>query len=39
MFKRLTDKSRSCVETAFTEARLLGHDSLGEYKLRGREAV
>ncbi len=29
IFKRPTDRSRACVEAAFEEARLLGHDSLG----------
>ena len=30
MFNRFTDKSRRCVEAAFEEARMLGHDSLGD---------
>lgn len=33
MFIRFTDKSRGCVEAAFEEARLLGHDSLGDEDL------
>jgi ATP-dependent Clp protease ATP-binding subunit ClpC len=33
MFNRLTDKSRRCVEAAFEEARMLGHDSLGDEDL------
>lgn len=30
MFARFADRSRGCVEAAFEEARLLGHDSLGD---------
>lgn len=33
IFNRLTDKSRRCVEAAFEEARMLGHDSLGDEDL------
>ena len=33
MFNRFTDKSRRCVEAAFEEARMLGHDSLGDEDL------
>ena len=33
MFKRFTDRSRRCVEAAFEEARMLGHDSLGDEDL------
>jgi ATP-dependent Clp protease ATP-binding subunit ClpC len=33
MFSRLTDKSRNCVHAAFEEARMLGHDSLGDEDL------
>jgi ATP-dependent Clp protease ATP-binding subunit ClpA len=33
MFKRFTDKSRSSVQAAFEEARMLGHDSLGDEDL------
>ena len=33
MFARLTDRSRRCVEAAFEEARMLGHDSLGDEDL------
>jgi len=33
MFNRLTDKSRRSVEAAFEEARMLGHDSLGDEDL------
>ena len=33
MFNRLTDRSRRCVEVAFEEARMLGHDSLGDEDL------
>jgi ATP-dependent Clp protease ATP-binding subunit ClpC len=33
MFKRLTDRSRNCVQAAFEEARMLGHDSLGDEDL------
>ena len=29
-FLRFTDRSRGCVEAAFEEARMLGHDSLGD---------
>jgi ATP-dependent Clp protease ATP-binding subunit ClpC len=32
-FARLTDKSRGCVEAAFEEARILGHDALGDEDL------
>jgi ATP-dependent Clp protease ATP-binding subunit ClpC len=32
-FARLTDRSRGCVEAAFDEARMLGHDSLGDEDL------
>ena len=32
-FIRLTDKSRRCVEAAFEEARMLGHDSVGDEDL------
>ena len=33
MFIRLTDRSRRCVKAAFEEARMLGHDSLGDEDL------
>jgi len=33
IFNRPTDRSRACVEAAFVEARMLGHDSLGEEDL------
>jgi ATP-dependent Clp protease ATP-binding subunit ClpC len=33
MFNRLTDRSRESVEAAFEEARMLGHDSLGDEDL------
>lgn len=33
IFNRLTDNSRRCVEAAFAEARILGHDSLGDEDL------
>jgi ATP-dependent Clp protease ATP-binding subunit ClpA len=33
MFTRFTDKSRGSVEAAFEEARMLGHDSLGDEDL------
>ena len=33
MFARLTDRSRRCLEAAFDEARMLGHDSLGDEDL------
>jgi ATP-dependent Clp protease ATP-binding subunit ClpA len=33
MFVRFTDRSRSSVEAAFEEARMLGHDSLGDEDL------
>ncbi len=33
MFERFTDKSRTSVEAAFDEARMLGHDSLGDEDL------
>jgi ATP-dependent Clp protease ATP-binding subunit ClpC len=33
MFARFTDKSRTSVESAFEEARMLGHDSLGDEDL------
>jgi ATP-dependent Clp protease ATP-binding subunit ClpA len=33
MFLRFTDKSRGSVETSFEEARMLGHDSLGDEDL------
>ena len=33
MFNQLTDRSRRCVEAAFEEARMLGHDSLGDEDL------
>lgn len=33
MFTRLTDRSRRCVEAAFEEARMLGHDSVGDEDL------
>lgn len=32
-FVRFTDRSRGCVEAAFEEARMLGHDSLGDEDL------
>ena len=32
-FLRFSDKSRACVEAAFEEARMLGHDSLGDEDL------
>ena|SRR5215207_4501385 len=33
MFNRLTDRSRRCVQAAFEEARMLGHDALGDEDL------
>jgi ATP-dependent Clp protease ATP-binding subunit ClpC len=33
IFNRLTDRSRRCVQAAFEEARMLGHDSLGDEDL------
>ena len=33
MFGRFTDRSRRCVRAAFEEARMLGHDSLGDEDL------
>jgi ATP-dependent Clp protease ATP-binding subunit ClpC len=44
MFNRFTDRSRRCVEAAFEEARMLGHDSLGDEDLllgilRAREGI
>ena len=33
IFTRFTDRSRGCVEAAVEEARLLGHDSLGDEDL------
>lgn len=33
IFNRFTDKSRRCVEAALEEARMLGHDSLGDEDL------
>jgi ATP-dependent Clp protease ATP-binding subunit ClpC len=33
MFARFTDRSRTCVEAGFEEARMLGHDSLGDEDL------
>src|SRR5918912_1058518 len=33
MFIRSTDKSRRCTEAAFEEARMLGHDSVGDEDL------
>jgi ATP-dependent Clp protease ATP-binding subunit ClpC len=33
MFFRFTDESRGCVEAAFEEARMLGHDSVGDEDL------
>jgi ATP-dependent Clp protease ATP-binding subunit ClpC len=33
MFVRFTDKSRTSVRSAFEEARMLGHDSLGDEDL------
>lgn len=33
IFNRLTDGTRACVEAAFEEARMLGHDSLGDEDL------
>ena len=33
MFTRFTDRSRRCVEAAFDEARMLGHDSIGDEDL------
>ena len=33
MFTRFTDRSRASVEAAFDEARMLGHDSLGDEDL------
>ena len=33
MFLRIADRSRRCVEVAFEEARMLGHDSLGDEDL------
>jgi ATP-dependent Clp protease ATP-binding subunit ClpC len=33
MFTRFTDRSRTSVEAAFEEARMLGHDSLGDEDL------
>src|SRR5215210_2614507 len=44
MFNRFTDRSRRCVDAAFEEARMLGHDSLGDEDLllgilRAREGI
>jgi ATP-dependent Clp protease ATP-binding subunit ClpC len=44
MFSRLTDRSRDSVQAAFEEARMLGHDSLGDEDLllgilRAREGI
>jgi ATP-dependent Clp protease ATP-binding subunit ClpC len=44
MFNRFADRSRRCVEAAFEEARMLGHDSLGDEDLllgilRTREGI
>src|SRR5215217_4767513 len=33
IFTRFTDRTRACVEAAFDEARMLGHDSLGDEDL------
>jgi ATP-dependent Clp protease ATP-binding subunit ClpA len=33
MFTRFTDRTRACVEAALDEARMLGHDSLGDEDL------
>ena len=33
MFTRFTDRTRSCVGAAFEEARMLGHDSIGDEDL------
>jgi ATP-dependent Clp protease ATP-binding subunit ClpC len=33
MFTRYTDRTRRAVEAAFEEARMLGHDSLGDEDL------
>src|SRR5215218_11177995 len=33
MFNRFTDKSRRCVQAAWEEARMLGHDSVGDEDL------
>jgi ATP-dependent Clp protease ATP-binding subunit ClpC len=33
IFNRLTDRARESVEAAFEEARMLGHDSLGDEDL------
>ena len=33
IFNRLTDRSRACVQASFEEARMLGHDSLGDEDL------
>ena len=33
MFSRFTDRSRRCIKAAFEEARMLGHDSLGDEDL------
>ena len=33
MFTRFTDRSRRCVRAAFEEARMLGHDALGDEDL------
>lgn len=33
IFTRLADRSRKCVEAAFEEARMLGHDSVGDEDL------
>jgi ATP-dependent Clp protease ATP-binding subunit ClpA len=33
IFTRFTDRSRACVEAALDEARMLGHDSLGDEDL------
>jgi len=30
IFTRFTDRSRMCFEAALAEARILGHDSLGD---------
>ena len=33
MFSRFTDRSRRCIKAAFEEARMLGHDSVGDEDL------
>ncbi|MCD6053449.1 MAG: hypothetical protein K0Q96_641 [Rubrobacteraceae bacterium] len=33
IFTRFTDRSRMCIEAALDEAKMLGHDSLGDEDL------